>query len=238
MNVQDVNEREVRLEENGDMLVAIFRKQQKLMEKYHHIEKEYRLTNDCPVNLHDAKGQLLIKDFAWRITEELSEAFDALKEEIWAKIDSGPPEPGEIQYEELSNRMVHAQEEIADALHFLVEMSILSNIQPGDIVGSIEGDGLDFLFSLYNQKHLRRRNPALVWADFQVSLGMVCHTLKNKPWKQTQMMTDIKEYRGRLIETFRLFIPIAMSFEMNAEQLYSLYFRKNKVNQFRQRSNY
>lgn len=69
------------IEENisGDMLEAIFGRQNELMIKYHDIELRSGLmqTEDCPVNLDDKRGQARIKDYAWRVTEELGEALDA-----------------------------------------------------------------------------------------------------------------------------------------------------------------
>ena len=75
MNITHVEETTV----NGDKLVAIFNRQKELMTKYHDIEERSGLlqTSDCPVNLDDKKGQARLKDFAWRITEEVGEAIDA-----------------------------------------------------------------------------------------------------------------------------------------------------------------
>ena len=68
---------------NKESLKAIFERQRELMEKYHDIELKSGLlqTEDCPVNLDDKRGQARIKDFSWRITEEIGEALDALENE-------------------------------------------------------------------------------------------------------------------------------------------------------------
>ena len=65
----------------GDRLVAIFTRQKELMSKYHDIEKRSGLmeTEDCPVNLDDKRGQARIKNFSWRIIEEVGEALDAFR---------------------------------------------------------------------------------------------------------------------------------------------------------------
>ena len=67
---------------NKESLKAIFERQRELMEKYHDIELKSGLlqTEDCPVNLDDKRGQARIKDFSWRITEEVGEALDAITE--------------------------------------------------------------------------------------------------------------------------------------------------------------
>lgn len=57
-------------------------------------------TEDCPVNLDDKRGQARIKDFSWRITEEIGEALDAMENE---------------------SALLHFHEELVDGLHFLTE---------------------------------------------------------------------------------------------------------------------
>ena len=71
----------------GEGLKNIFKRQKELMEKYHDIELKSGLlqTEDCPVNLDDKRGQARIKDFAWRITEEIGEALDALDKEFYCR---------------------------------------------------------------------------------------------------------------------------------------------------------
>lgn len=111
MNVNDAKEEKV----DGDLLRAIFDRQKSLMEKYHVIEKGNGLlqTEDCPVNLNDAKGQARLKDFAWRITEEIGEAMNCLKNKPWKQT-------------QIETDVAHYQEELIDGLHFYVELLILS----------------------------------------------------------------------------------------------------------------
>lgn len=111
MNVNDAEKEEV----TGDKLEAIFIRQRELMEKYHPIEEQQGLllTPDIPVNLHDPKGQARLKDFAWRVTEELGEAMNCLKNKPWKQTFMETDE-------------AHYKEEIVDALHFFVELCILS----------------------------------------------------------------------------------------------------------------
>ena len=103
MNITHATHEEV----TGDKLQAIFTRQKELMEKYHHIEASSGLlqTEDCPVNLDDKRGQARLKDFSWRITEEIGEALDALYVE---------------------QDQTHYIEELIDGLHFLTELTILA----------------------------------------------------------------------------------------------------------------
>jgi len=120
MNVKDVTE--VTIEPGLDMLVAIFQKQRDLMEKYHHIELKNNpaMCQDVPVDIHSTAGQARLKDFAWRITEELGEAMNTLKNKPWKQ-------------SHMLTDVAHYREEISDSFHFFVELCILSGIGPYDL---------------------------------------------------------------------------------------------------------
>ena len=64
------------------------------------------------------------------------------------------------------------------------------------------------------------------------------NTLKNKPWKQSEVPTDKVHFYEELADAFHFFIELCITAGMNAEDLARMYHRKNAVNQFRQRSNY
>lgn len=220
VNVKDFKSPEIG---KDDRLEAIFKRQRELMKKYHIIEATSGLlqTYDVPVDLDDAKGQARIKDFAWRCTEELMEAMDAYRNKT------------------------HFGEEIADALHFLVELIILAGYSNEDIAKDFkpykriykkEGDDLDLLYSVIHVENVDSMIESVM--DFLIALGMTCHTLKNKPWVQTQRITDKKEFKKRLLFSFLKFIRLCFVTEIDAQNLYNLYFRKSEVNKFRQRSQY
>jgi dimeric dUTPase (all-alpha-NTP-PPase superfamily) len=222
MNINDIS---THFKKPDDMLIEIFNKQKVLMEKYHIIEAPMRLTQDCPVDLNDPKGQLLLKDYAWRTTEEIGEAFAALEDK---------------EAEE------HIQEEIVDALHFLVEMGILANITTDDLMPEWAEDynaKADTLEEIYkaNYAEILSLEKCFKWGivyRFIIDLSMVCHTLKNKPWKQTHMLTDKAEFKKRYVKAFYSFINLANVMNIEPESLYLLYCKKNEVNQFRQESKY
>ena len=69
-------------------------------------------------------------------------------------------------------------------------------------------------------------------------LSMAMNCLKQKPWKQTHMETDIPRFTKYLQSTFILFIHMCYIAGMNASMLFAMYFKKSEVNKFRQRSNY
>lgn len=206
----------------GDMLAAIFNRQKELMTKYHHIEARSGLlqTEDCPVNLDDRRGQARIKDFSWRVMEELGEALDA------------------------KSHTDHYQEELIDGLHFLTELTILAGrdydtIIPKDIPMFHE----DHLEDLYETALTRINGPVYTdinyWvAQFVEQLAMMCNCLKNKPWKQSMMKTDREAFHGRLTNVWVCYMAILAMAGMRPTDIADTYLRKSQVNQFRQRSNY
>lgn len=217
MNINHAVEEKV----EGDLLQAIFDRQKSLMGKYHDIELKSGLlqTEDCPVNLDDKRGQARIKDFSWRVTEELGEALDAK-----ANKD-------------------HYQEELIDGLHFLTELTVLA----GKDYDTILPEGIPVYYEdrLWDLVERAKRNiQGYGWdlnswvTKFIEQLAMMCNCLKNKPWKQSMMKTDREAFYNRLINVWVCYITILVVSGMNAEDIANVYLKKSQVNQFRQRSNY
>ena len=96
-------------------LRGIFERQLELHKKYKPIEEAngigLSLVKDRPFSLDDPKWQYIIKDFAWRITEELAEANEAAI----------------FEHEE------HTIEELIDALHFYTELLIMCGVTYDEI---------------------------------------------------------------------------------------------------------
>lgn len=64
------------------------------------------------------------------------------------------------------------------------------------------------------------------------------NTLKNKPWKQSEVPTDQTHFYEEIADSFHFFIELCITAGMTAEDLARIYHRKHAVNKFRQRSNY
>lgn len=217
MNINHAVEEKV----EGDLLQAIFNRQKSLMGKYHDIELKSGLlqTEDCPVNLDDKRGQARIKDFSWRVTEELGEALDA------------------------RSSFDHYQEELIDGLHFLTELTILAGKDYDTILP--EGTPIickDHLCDLVAGAQNNLESYSLdmnYWvSNFIEQLAMMCNCLKNKPWKQSMMKTDTNAFYNRLANVWVCYITILVGSGMSAEEIAGVYLKKSQVNQFRQRSNY
>ena len=199
---------------NKESLRAIFDRQKELMEKYHDIEFKSGLmqTEDCPVNLDDKRGQARIKDFAWRITEEIGEALDAIENE------SG------------ESALLHFHEELVDGLHFLTEMTILTGYDLPEYTT------LKDLIEEGSYRNCYTLNDLV--SNHVMYLGMMCNCLKNKPWKQSMMKTNKENFYKHLKLVWSNYVAILTSQDLTEEEITDLYLRKSQVNQFRVRSNY
>ena len=213
------------------MLQDIFERQWELIHKYHPIEKSngLLLSEDLPLNLHDRMAQYRIKDMAWRVTEEMAEATGAL--------------------EDHPDLLDHFHEELSDALHFLVELMICVNLGPtkftadsktGDrLVGAFteacfdDESRLQYNFTVGDKEQIWIQSWAVIH-----ELGQAMNCLKNKPWKQSHMLTDVNKFNTFMVRTFHAFLRLCAVAGMNEHDIYSMYTRKNQVNQFRQRSKY
>lgn len=106
MNISDIQE--VKIE--GDKLEAIFKKQQELESKYNGIEKANgEDVPDLPLDLHTFRGQRRTRALIYRITEELYEAGNCLRNKAW-KTSQVPCD------------VDHFLEELSDAVHFVVQL--------------------------------------------------------------------------------------------------------------------
>ncbi len=89
-----------------DRLIEIFSMQRSLMRHFMEIERRngLLLTDQVPLALQSFVGQARLRDFGWRVVEELTEALEATSD-------------------------AEFREELIDALHFLVELCILAGVE-------------------------------------------------------------------------------------------------------------
>jgi hypothetical protein len=232
-----------------EMVVKIFEGQMALIHKYEPIEArngaviptkvgEYAISmSDIQwpaYSIDDSKVQARLKDMFWRATEELAEAFEFY------------PTYGEVE-EGTSSSFRHCVEELIDAVHFMTEASIIAMVSPTDVARmatkSFERSGLTATSTLR-----RSLNPEAVASDPVACdrmlwntiryLGLAANTLKNKPWKQSQMATDAAMFRSMFLAAWYELFGIISFMGLSMKDVFIFYHKKHAVNQFRQRSNY
>ena len=110
---------------SGKSLEHIFRLQEGLMQGYLEVEDDFP---KWPLDLRQKKSHHFIRDLMGRITEELVEAADKYEELSKAILSNQSLKPGE-----LSEILAACNEEMADALHFFIELLIFVTIDENSI---------------------------------------------------------------------------------------------------------
>lgn len=207
MNVNHVKDEEVKElpeYEVPTVLMGIFERQRELHKKYRHIEVKNKLglglVFGIKYSVDNPNWQYLIKDFAWRVTEELTEAMEA----------------------EFCGNKVHEIEELIDALHFYTELLIICEYNHIDV--------------LVHSLGIVNPNSPIDMIIYQ--LGLACNLLKNKPWKNTHLVTDQKRFKDHLIQGYKKLLVYILGEVDTYENLYKMYYKKSLVNKFRISSNY
>lgn len=109
---------------------------------------------------------------------------------------------------------------------------------------NIEDMGLDVdhvnsyipAFRLSNQEFHRYEDHMLWGVAYHINISR--NFLKNKPWKQSQELTDITRYSEQLAIGLIKYLGYLYTMGFNPKSLYTLCFKKNRVNHFRQNSGY
>ena len=234
VNVSDIKMEEIPTPTvEKDMLDLMFNRQHELAIKYLPIEGANGLlqTPDIPVNIDDRKGQARLKDYAWRVQEELYEATDALVQH--------PDNPE------------HFLEEMIDSIHFFIELNILCGIGPKEIkeyyeVPARNPDTLAYLEGVskglvisenIDMKYIP--DALLIYTYIGQPIGNAMNRLKNKPWKQTHMVTDKQAFIDCLMPAWiGYFKVLSEKHGLEAKDIFTLYFKKSEVNKIRIKSQY
>ena len=226
VNIDDI--KNVDLPEDGNVIKAIFEKQEILMAKYEPMEeKNGAIVPHRPWKIDDKFVQMRLKDMFWRFTEEICEALEfdhLLNFDNWKK-----------RWEE-DHQIRHFFEEMVDALHFLTEASIIANLDIEYLehrYKAIMSTYPNFTAEEITTESIREHCMAIIG-----EMGLAANTLKNKPWKNTHMSTDENKFKQLLQNTWNEYLTLMADLGMGPKELYILYVKKNEVNKFRQRSNY
>jgi len=195
-----------------DRLAEIFDHQVILMHRFDKIERAHGFQiPEAPIDMQSFEGQARIRVMAGRVIEEV----------------------GEVQTE-LGKAQPHIQDihnEMADVLHFLVELCIVSGITPLSLVNP--SDMLGRLFS-----STPRRGSAIAGAGYFLSqmvweMTDALHELKNKPWKQVGRSSNVKGFADHIRAVFSNFIEACTYLGMTDDLLHRCYFKKASVNSTR-----
>ena len=82
------------------------------------------------------------------------------------------------------------------------------------------------------------KHTALLMWNVTYYLQLARNSLKNKPWKQTKILSDKKAFKYHIIAAFIAFIALCEEVGINEDSFYNVYYAKNQVNGFRIASKY
>lgn len=251
----------------GRAIWEIFNLQKKLLDRYVGVEKlpKYPVDINAPIN------QVMIKDFIARITEELGEAYESY---LW--LYNWVLNGRKASIEEATQRVYNFNEELADAIHFMVEALIFTSIQPNNLVEYLTTLGFpntspdppDIYNTPYQSPILYQgvfSDPATIavpstytrlttggqllspnrkssmahhmW-NITYFLQLARNSLKNKPWKQSHMLSDRQTYSINMFYAFMELLDFCKSQGLTEENFLAIYWAKNQVNHFRLSSKY
>lgn len=220
MNMDDVGSVQI---PDGPIAGHIFAKQRELMHKYEEIERRKgAIVPDEPWHIDDFKVQQRIKELFWRTTEELAEALESPPNLVSWREHWGNDESVRRFFEEL-----------ADALHFLTEASIIVGIDPLDV------HGLWLAVETHNPQPVMSESALRTLVMRPVfHMGLAANCLKNRAWKQSPPATDVEKFKLRVMRTWESFFGLWTAIGADYQDMYQLYHRKNLVNQQRQATGY
>lgn len=185
----------------SEMLQLMWAQQQNLINKYSQLEG----LPSPPVMATTYAGQQILKNFAWRVVEELAEAFHEINDMNEQKM----------------------KEELADALHFHIELLIYSGITHR---------GVDQMFPVRRAISPSPTVQPLWFVAYK--LGAAMHELKWKPWRQTQESTDVDTFHKRLVESWDYMMDLWLEFGYDRHDIFNTYMGKAAVNRTRQEEGY
>ncbi len=201
-------------------ITELLKLQGSLMDKYLGIEQKngLQIPTSAPIfSLDDARTQWRIKDMFWRTLEEVAEA-----------VENGAPGNAWRTQWDTNVDVRHFFEELADALHFMAEASILAEgYVPPDYIWEPDEDGPKYGSRILEDVGL-----------FTKSLGLTANTLKNKPWKNSHMATDKTKFTVNFELAWACMADLFTQYGATPQDVWAWYTRKHQVNQFRQRTNY
>lgn len=213
-----------------DKLTAIFEHQREQMTAYHEIVEVngFLFDHKIPVTNQTIEGEEMIRRTLLHFMEEIAEAQEVFTHKMGETDDR---EPYDLLHEEL-----------ADALHFIVEVGILVGMKPREFCWweiKPQEELLEAAFANrvdLDQSEVIEGEVYFLWPYYYS--GLALNQLKNKIWKQKLKNSDMHVFRKRVRQIFASYITLCWSLNLNASQLFDWYMGKAKKNGERRESGY
>lgn len=209
-----------------DRLEEIFKRQREYLATLGPIYRKNGFPDgSMPFDLNDRHDQEQFRLLAWRITEEVYEALAALKQYNNPEIS-----------EDLKTAFT---EEMADVLHFLIELALVTGVSEFELITGLEGrvrtaecdeDMLSGLFLTIRETPAFKRIGPDYHSVLLGSLAETMMTFRQRPWRTDNRPTDRGAFVHSLAKTFIVFIISCLQNGLTADSLYEAFFLKAKIN--------
>lgn len=137
MDSRDYKDTQIPEVKDNKYLESIYGLQKELLNHYIGIEG----LPQYPIDVNSKKNQVILKDFTGRVIEELGEGYESMVEvnRLGTTNQYFMTKPNEVLVNNEDWRMTRAHiqninEELADALHFMMELMVYANIEAEDIL--------------------------------------------------------------------------------------------------------
>lgn len=174
-----------------------------------------------PWELDDRHYQEEFRLLAWRFVEEIIEATETY--EVYSQ-------------DKVVGREAF-REEVSDALHFFIELCIVSGVTRSELLSGIavnrtfeqdfgQGDSLDWIF---NHVSMDVTVPN-TWVEVIRALALAMMELRQRPWRTDFRPTHRGKWVMGLHLTFVAFITACRWSSITAKELHAAYFKKAQTN--------
>lgn len=115
-------------------------------------------------------------------------------------------------------------------------------LNPEDWVGDVDQPEWDKIVSytpgFHSMSEISHENEKLYLWEVIYELNKARNFLKCRPWKQTQVMTKEIDFQESLVKAFYLYMGFLALNGFTDQGLFSLFFKKQRLNKWRQQTNY
>jgi len=195
------------LEYNPDNCWKImFDKQKEVFKKYLEVEKSDWNEEDFSVDC--LQDQELLKEFAWRIVEELTEMTE------------------DIEHKD------HYLEELVDSMNFLIELMIIYGWDKPFY------DWQHVPYAHFDKTKLSADHVIVSIYSVIEAVGQAMNLLKNRKWKEQHYLVDLYKFEPRLKKIFTSFNLLVNELGVTEKMLFEVWSQKLQVNAMRLETKY
>jgi hypothetical protein len=176
-----------------------------------------QLLQPWPWDLNGRKSQEEFRLLAWRFTEEIFEA---------------------ARHYEIDLDPEGQREELADALHFLIELCLVTGVEPAELLTGnplarwqYDKDSLEEFFD--QTKKGAEFSPLDYPCPFYEcvrSIGTAMMLLKMRPWRKDYRPTNRAAWVLGMHYVLRSFVLLCCFLNISAADIHAAYFAKGKIN--------